>query len=60
MNVGLAFKRFFSRGSVLVENILLAMMHNINKLQHKIQADHQGRYIFILNMAAELKKKRKK
>lgn len=51
---GLGFRRFLSRGNnnILVESMLLAIAHNINKLHHKIQTDHLGRYLFPTNTAA--------
>nr|WP_054744018.1 transposase [Cellulosilyticum ruminicola] len=42
------FRRYLCRGqkNVLAESILLAMAHNINKLDHKIQNGSTGTYFF--------------
>ena len=47
------FKRFMCRGqkNVLVESILLAIAHNVNKLHNKIQYNRTGKHLFDLKEA---------
>lgn len=46
----MGFRRYLSKGkkNVLVESVLLAMAHNINKLHNKIQSDRTGTHVFSL------------
>jgi len=46
----MGFRRYLSKGkkNVLVESVLLAMAHNINKLHNKIQSDRTGTHLFSL------------
>lgn len=48
------FHRYFCRGksNVLAESILLAMAHNINKLNHKIQRGCTDTHLFELKKSA--------
>lgn len=50
----MSFRRYLCRGkkNVLAESILLAMAHNINKLDHKIQNGSTGTYLFELKKEA--------
>lgn len=50
----MSFRRYLCRGqkNVLAESILLAMAHNINKLDSKIQSGSTGRHLFELQKAA--------
>ena len=49
----MSFKRFMCRGqkNVLVESILLAIAHNVNKLHNKIQYNRIGKHLFELKEA---------
>lgn len=49
----MSFRRYLCRGqkNVLAESILLAMAHNINKLDSKIQSGSTGRHLFELKKA---------
>ena len=46
----MGFRRYLSKGkkNVLVESIMLAMAHNINKLHNKIQSDRTETHLFQL------------
>ncbi|GAE00759.1 transposase [Clostridium botulinum B str. Osaka05] len=46
----MGFRRYLSNGkkNVLMESVLLAMAHNINKLNNKIQSDRTGTHLFPL------------
>lgn len=48
------FHRYLCRGktNVLAESILLAMVHNINKLHHKIQRGCIGTHLYCLRASA--------
>ena len=50
----MSFRRYLCKGkkNVLAESILLAMAHNINKLDHKIQNGSTGTYLFELKKEA--------
>lgn len=50
----MGFRRFLCKGkkNVLVESILLAMAHNINKLHNKIQSGRTGTHLFKLKESA--------
>ena len=50
----MSFRRYLCRGqkNVLAESILLAMAHNINKLDSKIQSGSTGTYLFELKKDA--------
>ncbi len=50
----MSFRRYLCRGkkNVLGESILIAMAHNINKLDHKIQNGSTGTYLFDLKKEA--------
>lgn len=50
----MSFRRYLCRGkkNVLAESILLAMAHNVNKLDHKIQNESTGKYLFELKKEA--------
>ncbi len=50
----MGFRRYLSRGkqNVTAESILLAMVHNINKLHRKIQSDRTGIYLLDLKTIA--------
>ena len=50
----MCFRRFLCRGkqNVLVETILLAIAHNINKLHNKIQSCRTGTHLFALKETA--------
>nr|WP_330377703.1 transposase [Cellulosilyticum ruminicola] len=50
----MSFRRYLCRGqkNVLAESILLAMAHNINKLDHKIQNGSTGTYLFEMKKEA--------
>lgn len=43
----MSFRRFLCRGNknVLVESMLVAFAHNVNKLHHKIQSERCGQYL---------------
>jgi len=47
------FKRFMCRGknNVLSESVLLAKVHNINKLHNKIQGNRTCKHLFPLKKA---------
>ncbi|MBE6053512.1 MAG: IS1182 family transposase [Clostridium sartagoforme] len=48
------FRRFMCRGqrNVLAESTLLAMAHNINKMNRKIQSDRTGKHLFEMKKTA--------
>jgi hypothetical protein len=50
----MGFRRFMSRGkqNVLVESILLALAHNMNKLHNKIQSDRKATHLFEIKESA--------
>jgi len=50
----MGFRRFLCKGkqNVLVESVLLAMAHNINKLHNKIQSDRTETHLFELKKIA--------
>lgn len=50
----MSFRRYLCKGNknVLAESILLAMAHNINKLDHKIQDGSIGKHLFELKKEA--------
>lgn len=50
----MSFRRYLCKGqkNVFAESILLAMAHNINKLDSKIQSGSTGKYLFELKKAS--------
>lgn len=50
----MSFRRYLCQGkkNVLTESILLAMVHNINRLDSKIQIGRTGTYLFKLKKDA--------
>jgi len=50
----MSFRRYLCRGknNVLAESILLAMAHNMNKLDHRIQSGTTKTYLFELKKEA--------